>query len=555
MISALRSLRVASAKVTSSRVASSLSATVSDWTESRAFFQDSDRPQISFSANTAYEFSGDILVVPFYKPKEKGEQEVLSALKSKIPVGLPAATKSIIGELLGEGDFKADATSKLMTKVVGNPSIKYVCLVGLGPDPKGDKASDMEIVSANRLGKTIGSIVKETKIQSVGVVPPTIGNAGLTQMILGLYESAYTDNRFKKLPENGHKTFPLKTLTVLGVSASAAKDMGTTATLTKMIASGVDLARDLVGAPPNSKTPTAIAQLAQNMAATSGLDCKVLGEEECKKRGMGGYLGVQQGSKFPPQFIHLTYKPAGVPEKDLVKVALVGKGLTFDSGGYNLKSGAGSMIELMKFDMGGCGAVLGCAKAISQLRPKNVEVHFISAVCENMISDESMRPGDILVASNGKTIEVLNTDAEGRLTLADALVYADGLGVDIIVDLATLTGACIVALGEKVAGLYSPDKKLREDLEAAGLRTDEGLWAMPLEANYKELIKSTIADLKNIGSKGGGSITAALFLEEFVENAKWAHIDMAGPVWDTKDNKPTGYGVKFLTDFLLNLRK
>jgi len=251
----------------------------------------------------------------------------------------------------------------------------------------------------------------------------------------------------------------------------------------------------------------------------------------------------------------MTYKPAGVPEKDLVKVALVGKGLTFDSGGYNLKAGAGSMIELMKFDMGGCGAVFGCAKAISQLRPKNVEVHFISAVCENMISDESMRPGDILVASNGKTIEVLNTDAEGRLTLADALVYADGLGVDIIVDLATLTGACIVALGEKVAGLYSPDKKLREELESAALRTDEGLWAMPLEQNYKELIKSSIADLKNIGSKGGGSITAALFLEEFVEKAKWAHIDMAGPVWDTKDNKPTGFGVKLLTDFLLNLKK
>jgi leucyl aminopeptidase len=167
----------------------------------------------------------------------------------------------------------------------------------------------------------------------------------------------------------------------------------------------------------------------------------------------------------------------------------------------------------------------------------------------------SMRPGDILVASNGKTIEVLNTDAEGRLTLADALVYADNLGVDIIVDLATLTGACIVALGEKLAGVYSPDKKLRDDLEAAAQRTDEGLWPLPLEADYKELIKSKIADLKNIGAKGGGSITAALFLEEFVEKSKWAHIDMAGPVWDTTNNKPTGYGVKLLTDFLLNLKK
>jgi leucyl aminopeptidase len=257
--------------------------------------------------------------------------------------------------------------------------------------------------------------------------------------------------RYKKLPDGGFKAFPLKLLTVLGVTDKVATDISITTSLTKMIASGVNMARDLVGAPPNSKTPLIIAELAKKLASDHGLTCTVLGEEECKARNMGGYLGVQQGSKFPPQFIHLTYRPVGVADKDLVKVALVGKGLTFDSGGYNLKVGAGSMIELMKFDMGGCGAVLGCAKAISQLKPKNVEVHFITAVCENMISDEAMRPGDILTASNGKTIEVINTDAEGRLTLSDALVYADALGPEIIIDLATLTGACIVALGEKVA--------------------------------------------------------------------------------------------------------
>lgn len=270
-----------------------------------------------------------------------------------------------------------------------------------------------------------------------------------------------------------------------------------------MIASGVNFARDLVGAPPNYKTPVTIANLAKEIATTHKLECRVLGEAECKALGMGGYLGVQQGSKFPPQFVHLIYKPEK-PSSDVVKVALIGKGLTFDSGGYNLKAGAGSMIELMKFDMGGCAAVLGCAKAIAQLRPRNVEVHFITAICENMISAEAMRPGDILVASNGKTIEVLNTDAEGRLTLADALVYADKLGVDNIIDLATLTGACIVGLGEKLAGLYSPDDKLREAIVDAAKRTDEGIWALPLEASYKELIKSNIADLKNIGSKGEG---------------------------------------------------
>ncbi len=293
---------------------------------------------------------------------------------------------------------------------------------------------------------------------------------------------------------------------------------------------------------------------------------------------------MKTGSQFPPQFIHLTYTPELSTDPNAtapIKIALVGKGLTFDSGGYNLKVGAGSSIELMKIDMAGCAAVLGCARAIAQLKPKvqfkfhflqislshadfflslsivsqHVEVHWISAVCENMISEAAVRPGDILRASNGKTIEVLNTDAEGRLTLADALVYAEKLNVDYIVDLATLTGACIVGLGENVAGLYSSDVDMRNELEKSAGRCDEGIWPLPLEATYRECIKSSIADLKNIGGKGGGSITAALFLQEFVEKTKWAHIDMAGPCWDSVSNKPTGYGVKLLVDFILNVKK
>ena len=254
---------------------------------------------------------------------------------------------------------------------------------------------------------------------------------------------------------------------------------------------------------------------------------------------------------FPPTFVHLTYKPAD-ESKVVAKIALIGKGLTFDSGGLNLKTGAGSQIELMKFDMGGCAAVLGTAMAIGQIRPANIEVHFISAVCENMVSAQAMRPGDVLVASNGKTIEVGNTDAEGRLTLADALVYADKLGVDTIIDLATLTGACVVGLGEKLAGLYSSNALLDSELMSAASRSSDGLWRLPLEERYRENIKSKIADIKNIGSNGGGSITAALFLQEFVgEKTHWSHIDMAGPVWDTKTHQPTGWGVKLLVDYLL----
>ena len=225
------------------------------------------------------------------------------------------------------------------------------------------------------------------------------------------------------------------------------------------MAAGILLTRGLVASPANYLTPTTMAETAQGLAdAFPTLSLKVLEQDECAALGMGAYLGVSQGAIEPPKFIHLTHTPAGGAKK---KVCIVGKGLTFDSGGYNIKAGAGSMIEKMKFDMGGAGAVLGAARSIGELAPADVEVHFIIAACENMVSAEAMRPGDILTASNGKTIEVLNTDAEGRLTLADALVYADGLGdVDAVIDIATLTGACIVALGPDYGAVYTDEEEL-----------------------------------------------------------------------------------------------
>ena len=238
------------------------------------------------------------------------------------------------------------------------------------------------------------------------------------------------------------------------------------------------------------------------------------------------------------------------------------------------------MIELMKFDMGGSAATLGAAKAIALLQPEGVEAHFIVAACENMVSAEAMRPGDILTASNGKTIEVINTDAEGRLTLADALVYAEAQGAEEIVDIATLTGACIVSLGNAYAGLWAGDEQLADALKASFKATGEKVWQMPLVAppplpsprtnrtrcvphpvlighpdvqvaDYAEQIKSPIADLRNLGAgPAGGSITAALFLKEFVKDAKWAHLDIAGPVWNAKESAATGYGVKALTHWI-----
>ncbi|KAJ9530097.1 hypothetical protein QJQ45_023390 [Haematococcus lacustris] len=259
------------------------------------------------------------------------------------------------------------------------------------------------------------------------------------------------------------------------------------------------------------------------------LQLKVLEKQDCAAMNMGLYLGVAEASDEPPKFIHLTYTAPGEgPKKSM---ALVGKGLTFDSGGYNLKAGPGSMIEIMKFDMGGAAATLGAARIIGHLAPPGVQVHFIIAACENMVAGHGLRPGDILTSASGKTVEVNNTDAEGRLTLADALWYAqEKCGATTIVDTATLTGACIIALGGDIAGLFTPSDAMAAALSAAAKTTGEKVWRMPMEPGYWEVMKSPCADMKNAGSRGGGSITAALFLQQYVnEGVEWAHLDIADP--------------------------
>jgi leucyl aminopeptidase len=357
--------------------------------------------------------------------------------------------------------------------------------------------------------------------------------------------SLYADQRFKSEAEP--KPCP-QLVELLGLSDAARGAIASS----QAVCSGVELARELVAAPPNVVTPAALADTAASIAREFGLELKVLERAECEALGMGSYLAVAQGSELAPKFIHLTYRPAYGASRRLV---LVGKGLTFDSGGYNLKT-AGSQIEMMKYDMGGSAAVLGAMRAVAELKPAGVEVHMIVAACENMISGGAIHPGAIVKASNGKTIEINNTDAEGRLTLADALVYACKLEPDAVVDLATLTGACVIALGEEIAGLWSPSDGLAEALLQAGEQGGETLWRMPLRASYREGLKSGLADMKNTGPRPGGSITAALFLQDFVNaDVAWAHMDIAGTVWSDKGRGldpagATGYGVRTLVNWV-----
>lgn len=361
--------------------------------------------------------------------------------------------------------------------------------------------------------------------------------------------SAYKDNRFNSKRDDKKV---LKEIEFLNLN----KFKNINFNETEYICEGVELARRLVAAPPNSLTPLEMSIQASKIAKDHGLEIKILEKNECEDLGMGAYLAVAKGSDLEPKFIHLTLKSKS-PVKE--KIALVGKGLTFDSGGYNLKVGA-SQIEMMKYDMGGSAAVLGAAKALGAIKPDGLEIHFIVAACENMINGSAVHPGDVIKASNGKTIEINNTDAEGRLTLADALTYASNLKPDSIIDLATLTGAIVVALGNDVAGFWTNNNMMAEDLKTASSQAGEELWQMPLQKSYKDGLKSHIADMKNTGPRAGGSITAALFLEEFFDkNIKWAHIDIAGTCWTDKNkginpSGATGYGVKTLVQWIKNKR-
>jgi leucyl aminopeptidase len=446
-----------------------------------------------------------------------------------------------VAERLEQRRFKAKPGECLSIDLLGqSPSL--LLLVGLGaPADFGPEQLRSATATASKAAAAAGA-------KQLGLAMPVEGLApagAATAMAEAVRLSLFADQRFKS--EADPKPCPQQ-VELLGLPDAAHGAIANS----QAMCSGVELARELVAAPPNVVTPAALADTAASIAREFGLELKVLERAECEALGMGSYLAVAQGSDLPPKFIHLTYRPASGANRRLV---LVGKGLTFDSGGYNLKT-AGSQIDMMKYDMGGSAAVLGAMRAIAELKPAGVEVHMIVAACENMISGGAIHPGAIVKASNGKTIEINNTDAEGRLTLADALVYACKLEPDAVVDLATLTGACVIALGEEIAGLWSPSDGLAEALLQAGEQGGESLWRMPLRASYREGLKSGLADMKNTGPRPGGSITAALFLQDFMNaDVAWAHMDIAGTVWSDKGRGldpagATGYGVRTLVNWV-----
>ncbi|KAL6221548.1 hypothetical protein ACLB2K_004944 [Fragaria x ananassa] len=502
-----------------------------------------EAPKLTFATKEidVTEWKGDLLAVGVTEKDLAKDQN--SKFENPILKKLDSHLGGVLAEVSTEEDFTGKPGQSTVVRLPGLGS-KRVGLFGLGQSATSTPAF-------KGLGEAAAAAAKTAQARDIAIVLASseglsakscTASAIASGAVLGIYE----DNRYK----SESKKPALKSVDILGLGTGP--ELEKKLKYAQDVASGIIFGKELVNSPANVLTPGKLAEEASNIASlySDVLSAKILNEEQCKDLKMGSYLAVAAASANPPHFIHLTYKPPGGPAK--LKLALVGKGLTFDSGGYNIKTGPGCSIELMKFDMGGSAAVLGAAKAIGQIKPSGVEVHFIVAACENMISGTGMRPGDIVTASNGKTIEVNNTDAEGRLTLADALVYACNQGVDKIVDLATLTGACIVALGPSIAGVFTPSDDLTKEVFAASEISGEKFWRMPMEESYWETMKSGVADMVNTGGRQGGAISAALFLKQFVdEKVQWMHIDMAGPVWSDKKRAATGFAVSTLVEWVL----
>lgn len=455
-----------------------------------------------------------------------------------------AALNGLLFEMMDSGDFSGKAGQTAVLYPRGSLSVSRVIVAGLG------QKADLTLDGLRRAAAT--ALRKARELNAVRVVSILVSALSAVEAaqavveggLLGLY--TYRGQKSDQVDNDSPETLEL----VLD-DAAQMTDVETGVARGRAFAAGSRLARDLVNLPPNICTPAYMAERAQEMAQAAGLKCEVLETHQIRALKMGAFLGVAQGSDTPPRFIILEHNAERAAELDTI--VLVGKGVTFDTGGYSLKTRDG-MIG-MKADMGGGAAVIGAMRTIAGLGVPLHVVGLIPAV-DNMISGHAYRPQDVVTASNGKTIEIISTDAEGRMLLADALVYAGRYEPAAVVDIATLTGSCVVALGNVAAGLFSTDESLRDALMTAGDMTQERVWPMPLYAEYAKALESDTADMKNSGGRPGGVGVAAAFLRNFVDYPVWAHIDMAGMVTDASDNPyvpgkgATGYGARLLAQFV-----
>ncbi|MBV8201104.1 MAG: leucyl aminopeptidase [Acidobacteria bacterium] len=434
----------------------------------------------------------------------------------------------------------------------GAGSSQVVALYGLGT------AAELTFF---KLARWLGRLAEDARnggVRRLGVVLPrhaeTTGTAAAARIARTLALCGYRFERFRSEPDNGR----LEAVELVPPAGAEGDYRGVLGAAAK-VAAAVAYTRDLANAPGNEATPAWMEERARELAASHGLDIAVLGVEELARRGMGGLLAVGAGSEHPPRLLRLTLGPPGAHGENTSGgrsprqwCALVGKGVTFDSGGISIKPAAD--MEQMKFDKSGACAVLGAMRAAAELE-LGLGVRAYLPVAENMLSGEAYRPGDIVRCYNGKTVEITNTDAEGRMILADAMALAVEEGSEALIELSTLTGACVVALGHQAAGLFTPDDALAAELDAAAARSGERLWRLPLLPEFLDDMKSLHADLRNAAGRWGGASTAAAFLSQFVGGLRrWAHLDIAGMAYvrseDGRGSSATGFGVATVVDWL-----
>ncbi len=467
-----------------------------------------------------------------------------SSKLSASAAALDKASKQHLGAILKRGDMKGKAGSTLLLHHVPGVAAERVLLLGLGKEAHlSDKAYREAIRAALRAIAHTGSADATLCLLEIGVKGRDAAwKAEHIALISG--ECTYRFEDFKGTPDRQQAKLKHIALAVNGKGEQTAADAGLHAG--EAMAEGIAFAKDLGNTPPNVCTPAFLADAAKKMGKAHGIKVDVLEQKDCEKLGMGSFLSVSKGSRNPPKFIIMQHSGGKKGDKPAV---LVGKGITFDTGGISIKP-APDMDE-MKYDMSGAGSVLGTMKAIALMKlPLNVVA--LVPTCENMPDGAATRPGDIVKSMSGQTIEILNTDAEGRLILCDALTYAERYQPSAVVDVATLTGACVVALGTVASGMYSNKEALAQEMIKAGETAHDRVWHMPLWDDYQEQLRSNFADMANIGGRPAGSVTAACFLARFAKKFDWAHLDVAGTAYKSgREKGSTGRPVGLLCHFLM----
>ena len=498
--------------------------------------------EIKVIAGDIIKIKADAIIVNFFEGMERLDGDIAAVDK---------ALDGAISQLISQGEIKGKLNEITIVHSLGKLPTARVVVSGLG------KQSEL---SPNKIRGAVAETCRWLRQKGIGNITTTAQGAGINNIrledaaqvvtegaLLGLYSFR------KHITKEDDKLGEIKQLLIVG-SDKAKPHLEEGSNKGKVLAEATNLARNMVNEPANYMTPNHMAKMAKSLAESHGLEVSVLEQEQMAELGMGALLGVAQGSRQPPKFIVLHYRGGDSAE---INVALVGKGITFDSGGISIKSSEG--LAEMKGDMAGGAAVMAAISAIAQLKPK-INVTAIVPATENLPSGNALKPGDILTAMNGKTIEIITTDAEGRLILADALAYAKKFGAKFIVDVATLTGACRVALGDVCSGAFGNNQELVDKVIAAGNEAGELIWQMPMYDEYKEQNKSDVADIKNIGGRYGGAITGAKFLAEFINDTPWVHLDIAGTSLSEKERGylvkgATGVTVRTLVNLTLSLAK